>query len=87
MRAKPPPFHAFVTRGKDKGEIVFPHRHEDGLYVVSKTRFERDYIRVQANDILEYLLKGYGLRMSNSVTGIVGPRLFKPQSIYAPVAS
>lgn len=84
--AKPPPFHAFVSRGKDKGKLVFAHCHEDGLYVVSKTRFKRDYIRVKASDILEYLLKGYGLRMSNPATSIVGPRLFKPKSIYAPVA-
>lgn len=38
--------HAFVSRGANIGELLFPHQHEDGTYVVSKTRFEDDYVRV-----------------------------------------
>lgn len=38
--------HAFVSRGTKTGEFLFPHKHEDGTYVVSKTRFEDDYVRV-----------------------------------------
>lgn len=38
--------HAFVSRGARSGELLFPHKHEDQTYVVSKTRFEDDYIRV-----------------------------------------
>ena len=79
--------HAFVARGPDKGTIVFPHKHEDGMFVVSKTRFERDYVRVKDSDILSWLKQGFGLRMSNPALGIVGPRLFAPPSIYAPVGN
>jgi hypothetical protein len=38
--------HAFVSRGPDAGELLFPHLHKDGTYVVSQTRFEDDYVRI-----------------------------------------
>jgi len=78
--------HAFVSRGARSGELLFPHKHEDGSYVVSKTRFEADYIRVTSEtDILPWLEKGYGLRMSNPANGITAPSLITPESIFRPV--
>jgi hypothetical protein len=61
--------------------------HEDGTYVVSMTRFEKDDIHItNPTKILSWLEKGYGLRMSNPAKGIGAPSLIKPQSIYRPVA-
>lgn len=78
--------HAFVSRGSRSGELLFPHKHEDGSYVVSKTRFEIDYIRVtRESEILPWLEKGYSLRMSNPANGIAAPSLIKPESIFRPV--
>ncbi|WP_299865697.1 hypothetical protein [uncultured Hoeflea sp.] len=78
--------HAFVSRGANTGELLFPHQHEDGTYVVSKTRFEADYIRMKSKpDILQWLEKGYSLRMSNPANGITAPSLITPESIYRPV--
>lgn len=78
--------HAFVARGPGAGTRLFPHRHEDGTYVVSMTRFERDYVRV-ANEsaLLDWLERGYKLRMSNPTEGASAPRLISPESIYRPV--
>ena len=78
--------HAFVARGSDKGKIVYPHRRDDGFYVVSPTRFAIDYQRVRRDEILDWLQRGYGLRMSNAELGVNAPRLFMPTSIYSPVA-
>ncbi len=83
---QPIELHAFVARGPDKGKLVYPYRHEDGLYVVSPTRFKTDYLRISRLEILDWLQKGYGLRMSNADLGVMGPRLFMPGSIYRPVA-
>lgn len=78
--------HAFVSRGQHAGKLLFPHRHKDGAYVVSKTRFERDYIRVaDPSDLLGWLEKGYRLRMSNEDAGIASPSLIEPGAIYRPV--
>lgn len=78
--------HGFVSRGARVGEILFPHKHEDGAYVVSKTRFEEDYIRVANEDeILRWLEQGYGLRMSNPAKGITAPSLIAPKSIFRPI--
>lgn len=75
--------HAFVSRGARSGELLFPHKHEDGSYVVSKTRFEADYIRVTSEaEIMPWLEKGYGLRMSNLTNGITAPSLI-PRSRYS----
>lgn len=78
--------HAFVSRGANVGQILFPHVHEDGTYIVSKTRFEDDYVHLSNPDeILPWLEKGYGLRMSNPREGIKLPSLIAPKSIYRPV--
>lgn len=71
---------AKVSRGPQKGEIVTPHRHEDGTYVVSPTRFEKDYIRVASLEgFASQIQKGLKGRMSSPA--VKGPRLFSPKSI------
>ncbi|MGE5563621.1 MAG: hypothetical protein ACM3ZV_10000 [Bacillota bacterium] len=81
------PLLAFVSRGPKKGTLLYPHKHEDGAYIVSMTRFERDYIRVpDAADLLGWLEKGYRLRMSNPAAGVLAPSLIVPSAIYRPIA-
>lgn len=54
-----------VKRGKAFGTVLRPHRHDDGHFVVSMTRFEKDYIRVRDESELHgWLSKGYRVRMS-----------------------
>ncbi|MEG3166571.1 hypothetical protein U1701_18625, partial [Sphingomonas sp. PB2P19] len=78
--------HAFVARGPNSGTLLFPHQHRDGSYVVSMTRFEKDYIYVDARtDLLGWLEKGYRLRMSNKDAGAAAPSLIEPSKIYRPV--
>ncbi|MFG6083720.1 hypothetical protein ACEUZ9_005445 [Paracoccus litorisediminis] len=72
---------AKVSRGPQKGEIVTPHRHEDGTYVVSPTRYEKDYIRVTSLE--EFALRireGFKGRMSCET--VKGARLFSRSSIH-----
>ncbi len=72
--------HARVARGDLKGEIVTPHRHADGTYVISPTRFERDYIRVSTlEEVAAHVRQGLKCRMSSSQAK--APRLFAPASI------
>ena len=72
-----------VKRGKGIGTVLTPHKHEDGSFVVSPTRFERDYIRVTSlDDVREWVRKGYSLRMSNqSSASHRSPSLISPASI------
>jgi hypothetical protein len=71
---------AKVSRGPQKSEIVTPHRHEDGTYIVSSTRFEKDYIRVTTVEgFASEIRKGLKGRMSSPA--VKGPRLFSPSSI------
>jgi hypothetical protein len=73
--------HALVRRGKAAGTVLSPHVHTDGCYVVSVSRYEKDYIRIRAIDELkEYLRRGYSLRMSNEATHRA-PSLIAPASI------
>lgn len=59
-------FEAKISRGAYKGELLFPHLHDDGRYVASASRFEIDYIRVDNITELEVLVRsGYAARMSN----------------------
>ena len=56
-----------VSRGKNQGKILTPHKFKDGLYVVSKTRFKIDHINVSSiREVYEYLKKGYRVRMGNA---------------------
>ena len=81
-----PKLHAFVARGVKIGQLLFPHRHTDGAFVVSMTRYERDYIRVtDQDDLLGWLEKGYRLRMSNPAGGVATPSLIEPGAIFRPV--
>lgn len=78
--------HAFVRNGDKRGSLLFPHRYRDGSYVVSKTRFEKDYIKVTDEaDLLLWLEKGYSLRMSNAANGVKQPSLIEPRKIYRPI--
>ena len=78
--------HAFVARGPKTGTILYPHLHTDGCYVVSKTRFEKDYVRVaDLADLLSWLERDYKLRMSNRHLGVPAPSLIHPKAIYRPV--
>lgn len=54
-----------VARGRVAGTVLSPHRYADGQFVVSKTRFESDQLRVAEDEIGLYVAQGYGLRMSN----------------------
>jgi hypothetical protein len=57
---------AKVSRGKYEGTPLFPHLHEDGMYVATRTRYKADYVRVKSLEQLEALVQqGYGARMSN----------------------
>jgi len=78
--------HAFAKSGGKAGTALFPHRHRDGAFVVSMSRFENDYIRVKSEaDLLGWLEKGYSMRMSNAPDGVPAASLVSPQSIYRPV--
>lgn len=71
---------ARVSRGESKGEIVTPHRHADGTYVVSPSRFARDYIRVSTlEDVAAHVRRGLKCRMSSPRAKT--PRLIAPASI------
>jgi hypothetical protein len=70
--------YAFVSRGRKKGTVLRPHIQDNG-YIVSMTRYEKDYIRVPLHEPLErYLRDGFSLRMS--APGCA-PSLISPRSI------
>lgn len=78
--------HAFVARGPDKGTLLFPHRHADGMYVVSPSKFKCDYIFVSDEiRLLDHLEEGLKLRMSNPGAGLNAPRLINPENVFRPV--
>ena len=80
--------HAFVSRGPQTGTLLFPHKHRDGRYVVSPTRYEKDYTFVDdRSELLGWLKQGFSLRMSNKDGGVPGPRLIEPSKIYRPVVT
>jgi len=79
---RPHGLHAVVARGKYAGEILLPHVHADGKVVVSETRYEKDYVRLAADEPLEpWLRKGFRLRMSIPHLPKVAPSLILPASI------
>lgn len=81
--------YAIVKRGKAIGTILTPHTHGDGSFVVSTTRYEKDYIRVwHEADLPAWIGKGYKLRMSNpSVKNHRAPSLIIPASIVSRVTA
>ena len=47
------------------GEIYIPHKNKEGKFVVSMSRFKKDYVYVDTyEEVVEYLRKGFSLRMS-----------------------
>ncbi|MEC5318743.1 HNH endonuclease signature motif containing protein [Brenneria populi subsp. brevivirga] len=59
---------AFVSKRSklNAGKPLYPHKHKDGMFVASHSRFEVDYIRVETPEQLQALVEvGYGARMSN----------------------
>lgn len=73
---------ARITRGKNAGKLLHPHLHKDGMYVVSKTRFEKDYIRLEyLHEIASHIAAGYSLRMSNQEEGVLAASLINPTAI------
>jgi hypothetical protein len=71
-----------VKRGKALGMILTPHRHGDGYFVVSMTRFEKDYIRVQhESELHEWIGRGYRVRMSEPGNPRSAASLIAPASI------
>lgn len=57
---------AYKNRGKFKGEPLHPHKHKNGTYVASTSRYEVDYIPIGTEEELESLVRaGYGIRMSS----------------------
>lgn len=78
-----PELHFVVQRGKAAGTVLYPHVHADGCYVVSPSRFEKDYVRVRSiEEVRELLSRGYSLRMSNeNDSHHRSPSLISPASI------
>jgi hypothetical protein len=71
-----------VARGQAAGTVLTPHLHSDGNFVVSKTRFEKDYIRVKnESDLPNWLAQGYSIRMSNPEVVGYPASLIAPKSI------
>ena len=57
---------AYKSRGDHKGKPIYPHKHKDGTFVASPSRFEVDYVHVETEDELEALVRsGLGARMSS----------------------
>ncbi|ESQ73503.1 hypothetical protein [Asticcacaulis sp. AC402] len=77
--------HAFVARGPKAGTVIYPHEHQDGSFVVSMTRFAKDYVYLRdPDDIPVWLEKGYRLRMSNKDAGVPAASLIVPSKIFRP---
>ena len=74
---------AEVKRGKAVGTELTPHVHKDGCFVVSKTRFEKDYVRVSDEaELINWVNDGYSVRMSNpEMPSTKSPSLISPSSI------
>ena len=72
-----------VSRGAEPGVVLTPHKHNDGKYVASLSRFEVDYIRVETLRELKILAdKGFSVRMSNPESeNHRSPSLISPDSI------
>ena len=72
-----------VKRGKAIGTELTPHLHKDGKFVVSKTRFEKDYVRVEDEaELMKWVKDGYSVRMSNTSESLTkSPSLISPASI------
>lgn len=72
-----------VKRGRSVGTVLSPHLHGDKHFVVSLSRFKKDYVRVNNEaDLLDWVAKGYSVRMSNpDAKSHRSPSLISPGSI------
>lgn len=71
---------ATVSRGKNRGTRLLPHRFKDDRYHVQLGK-EGPYIPVSdCRDIVLYLANGYSLHMSDKAESQT-PSLIRPQSI------
>jgi hypothetical protein len=71
---------AIVSRGRNRGTRLLPHRFEDNRFHVKLGR-RGPYIPISDDrDIADYLANGYSLLMSNK-TQNHNPSLIKPESI------
>lgn len=75
--------YSIVKRGKAVGTKLTPHLYAGNYFVVSKTRFERDYVRVPDEpQLMSYVQQGYSVRMSNpDVVNHRSQSLVAPSSI------
>ena len=83
MREKMKKIRYVVKRGRSVGTVLTPHLHEDNHFVVSFTRYAKDYQRVKdEKDLPDWIAKGFSVRMSNpSVKSHRSPSLIAPASI------
>lgn len=71
---------ARISRGPRKGETLVPYQNKAGLYIVSPTRFEKDYMPVSSlEEVVRHLKQGLKLRMEPTFGG--APSLISPKSI------
>jgi len=71
--------YAMVSRGKNRGARLLPHRFKDQRYHVQLGK-QGPYIPLaDARDIPRYLANGYSLQMSAAED--VAPSLIRPESI------
>lgn len=65
--------------GKNAKKEYTPHLYNGGYYVVSETRFAKDYVKVKSlNEVYECYKKGFKVRMSYRGDK---PSLISPESI------
>lgn len=53
-----------------------PHQYKEGYYVVSETRFAKDYVKVKTlNEVYECYKRGFKVRMSHlgGSPGLISP--------------
>jgi len=71
---------ATVSRGKNRGIRLLPHRFKDNRYHVQLGK-QGPYIPINdCRDIPCYLANGYSLQMSDSAESLT-PSLIRPESI------
>jgi curli biogenesis system outer membrane secretion channel CsgG len=75
--------YCVVKCGRSVGTILTPHLHNDNCFVVSLSRFEKDYVRIkEESDLPNWVAKGYRVWMSNpSVKSHRSPSLISPGSM------
>jgi hypothetical protein len=69
-----------ISRGKDRGATLFPHRYKEGHFLVTKGRQTSDHNRkvFDEGELVGMVNQGYGIRMSGPGHA---PSTFMPQSL------